>query len=261
MIHIKQKNVFFFLLLLSLRATAQENYEIQVYSSPTMTKGMTIFELHSNYTIKGEKQVVKGVRPSWHSFHETLEITHGITENFELGFYLFTNYSNKYGFQVIGTHLRPRISAPAKWKLPLGISMSAEIGYQRKEYSAETWNVELRPIIDKAFGKFYISLNPTIGIPIKSQAEEFAAFAPNIKAAYLVTQQISLGAEYYGDLGALNHLENGPDQSHAIFAILDLFVDPRWEINLGPGWGLTRATDGFVLKLLIGRRIEWKKKP
>lgn len=249
------------LLFFSLQTFAQENYEIQVYSSPTMTRGMTIFELHSNYTFEGEKQVVKGVRPSWHSFHETVEITHGITENFELGFYLFTNYSNKYGFQVIGTHLRPRISAPAKWKLPVGLSLSVEIGYQRKEYSPETWNVELRPIIDKTFGKFYISLNPTIGVPIKGlDNETAAAFAPNIKAAFAVTPKVSLGSEYYGDLGALNHFEAGPDQSHALFAVVDLFVDPRWEINAGPGLGLTRSTDRFVMKLLIGRRINWKKK-
>ena len=32
----------------SLRA--QENYEIQVYPSETMPKGVTMFELHSNYT-------------------------------------------------------------------------------------------------------------------------------------------------------------------------------------------------------------------
>src|SRR2546430_1658962 len=95
------------LFLISLKIIAQENYEIQVYASPTMTKGMTIFELHSNYTFRGEKQIVNGVLPSWHSLHETIEITHGITENFELGFYLFTNYSPGYGFHVIGTHLRP----------------------------------------------------------------------------------------------------------------------------------------------------------
>src|SRR5207302_3344275 len=138
---------------------------------------------HSNYTFRGEKQIVNGVRPSWHSLHETIEITHGITENFELGFYLFTNYLPGYGFHVIGTHLRPRICAPAKWKLPLGLSLSAEIGYQRKEYSSETWNIEVRPIIDKNMGRLYLYLNPTLGITIKGiENNSVPAFAPNIKA-------------------------------------------------------------------------------
>ncbi|HSC40296.1 MAG TPA: hypothetical protein VLD19_20575, partial [Chitinophagaceae bacterium] len=130
-------------------SAAQENYEIQVYSAPTMNKGMTMFELHSNYTVKGEQNSVKGVRPSYHAVHETLEITHGITDNFELGFYLFTNYTSPYGYKIIGTHLRPRICAPASWKLPVGLSLSAEIGFQSMNYSADTWSLELRPIIDK----------------------------------------------------------------------------------------------------------------
>ena len=82
------------LFILHFTVFSQENYEIQVYASPTMTRSMTIFELHSNFAFKGQKEVVEGVRPSWHALHETIEITHGITDNFELGFYLFMNYSS-----------------------------------------------------------------------------------------------------------------------------------------------------------------------
>ena len=79
------------LCLFSFSVFSQENYEIQVYASPTMARRQTIFELHSNYTFIGGKDIVDGVLPSYHSIHETIEITHGITDNFELGFYLFTN--------------------------------------------------------------------------------------------------------------------------------------------------------------------------
>ncbi len=251
------------LLLLALSfftVPAQENYEIQVYGSQTMNKGMTMFELHSNYTINGEREINKGVLPSYHALHETIEITHGISENFELGFYLFTNYTSPYGFKVIGTHLRPRIMAPQSWKLPVGLSLSAEFGYQSQQYSADTWSIELRPIIDKTIGKFYFSFNPTLGIQIKGVEKQSApAFAPNIKASFTCSPKVSIGGEYYGDLGTINHFERGPEQSHAIFLVADLYVDPRWEINLGPGWGLTNATDALVVKLLVGRRIDWHK--
>jgi hypothetical protein len=49
------------------------------------------------------------------------------------------------------------------------------------------------------------------------------------------------------------------EQSHALFAVADLYVDPKWEINFGPGWGLTKATDGLVFKLILGRHVNWKK--
>jgi hypothetical protein len=247
--------------LLPLLGSAQENYEIQVYASPTMSPGMTIFELHSNYTFDGERTIKEGVRPSFHSLHETVEITHGIAKNFELGFYLFTNYTSGYGWQIVGTHLRPRFSVPQEWKWPVGVSLSSEIGYQRKEYSSETWNIEIRPIIDKQLGKLYLSFNPTFGVQLKGYAKESApAFAPNFKAAWSLTPVISIGPEYYGDVGAFNNWETSQQQNHALYAVVDLFVDPKWEINFGPGWGLTPATDGFLFKLILGRRVTWKKK-
>lgn len=246
--------------LFSLTPKAQENYEIQVYASPTMTKGQSIFELHSNFTFNGEKNIVLGVLPSYHSLHETVEITHGITDNFELGFYLFTNYTPNYGFKPIGLHIRPRITAPDKWKLPVGFSLSTEIGWQKKQYSTETFSLEIRPIIDKTIGKLYLSFNPVLGVALQSiETPSGPVFAPNFKASYVASPKISLGTEYYGNLGPLNHFAKLPEQNHAIFFVADLYVDPKWEINFGPGFGLTNATDGFILKLILGRRITWKK--
>src|SRR5450631_734896 len=88
-------------------AAGQNNYEIQVYASPTQAVHTTMFELHSNYTFNGSTQIVDGVIPSNHSLHETLEITTGITPIFETGVYLFTNYTPGYGYQIVGTHIRP----------------------------------------------------------------------------------------------------------------------------------------------------------
>lgn len=255
------KLLFFVLLLITSTTWAQENYEIQVYGSQTQQKNSTIFELHSNYTFDGEKEEIKGVRPTYHALHETIEITHGITNNFELGFYLFMNYLPDYGFNIIGTHIRPRIMAPTKWNLPVGLSLSTEIGYQSAHYSAETWSMEIRPIIDKQWNKLYASFNPTLGIQLKGIEESSApAFAPNVKVNYALLKNGAFGAEYYGDLGPLNAFEETPQQSHAIFITYDLLNNKHWELNTGAGFGLTDATDGFVFKVLVGRRVYWGKK-
>jgi len=239
---------------------AQDNYEIQVYGSETQEKKSAIFELHSNYTFNGEQNIIDGVRPSHHALHETVEITEGITDNFEIGFYLFTNYTSKYGYKLIGSHIRPRIAAPEKWKLPVGLSLSAEIGYQDQDYSADSWTVELRPIIDKQWKKFYLSFNPTIGIAIKGINQHTApSFEPNLKAAYSFFKNANLGLEYYGSMGPINQFSQAAEQSHALYLVYDLTNNDQWELNVGPGWGLTPATDGFVFKLLIGKKVQWKK--
>jgi len=249
---------FFSSLLFFNIAGAQDNYEIQVYSSPTQTKGSTMFELHSNFTFNGEKNVIDGVRPGNHALHETLEITQGITNNFEIGFYFFTNYTNGYGYRYVGSHIRPRVSVPEKWNWPAGVSLSTEIGFQSSEYSRETWSIEIRPIVDKQIDKVYISFNPTFGIGLKGVSDHTPSFEPNIKTSYSFNR-FGLGLEYYGDIGQLDNVPRFSEQNHALFAVADLYINPKWEVNFGPGWGLTKATDAFVFKIIAGRRISWKK--
>jgi hypothetical protein len=246
------------LLLLLNMVVAQDNYEIQVYASPTQAKGSTMFELHSNFTFNGEKNIVDKVLPSYHSLHETLEITHGVGENFEIGFYLFTNYTSAYGYKFVGSHIRPRVRVPEKWHWPVGVSLSTEFGFQNRDYAGDTWSIEIRPIIDKQFNNFYISFNPTFGVGLKGSNDHTPSFEPNLKTSYSFNK-VALGLEYYGSVGQLDQVPKISQQNHALFAVADLSFDPRWEINVGPGWGLTKATDGFVFKLLVGRRISWKK--
>src|ERR1700722_11954797 len=87
------------LLLFSQAAQAQDNYEIQVYGYDTVEPGHTMVELHSNFTIDGSKTVQDGVLPTNHAEHETIEITHGVNDWFEVGFYIFTSARSGQGLQ------------------------------------------------------------------------------------------------------------------------------------------------------------------
>jgi hypothetical protein len=249
--------IVFFLSVLS--ATAQNNYEIQVYASQTQAVHSTMFELHSNYTFDGSTQIMNGVLPSNHSLHETLEITTGITPVFEIGAYLFTNYTSGYGYQVVGTHIRPRVMAPASWGIPFGLSLSLEFGYQKPAYSNDTWSLEIRPILDKQWNKLYVSVNPTFGISLKSQYNSSVpTFEPNVKISYAIFTNAAFGIEYYGDMGPVTQFDQGSQQNHAIFIAYDLLNDTKWEFNVGAGFGLTPSTDPFVFKIIVGRKVKWK---
>ena len=242
------------------RVVGQENYEIQVYPSETIEKGHTGVELHSNFSTSGQGMSDQ-VRPTEHALRQTLEITHGFTPNFEIGFYQFLNTQREFGMQWVGTHLRPKITLPARLNFPVGLSLSTEIGYQRREYSSDTWSVEIRPIIDKDFKKIYISLNPVIGKSLKGQdGNQPFDFAPSVKIAFHINQKIDFGAEYYGSTGPLFNASKFRDQQHALYTALDLNLHPDWEFNLGTGWGLTQSTDGFIVKLILGYNFVGKNK-
>lgn len=239
-------------------ARAQGNYEVQVYGAEVAPPGSTMVELHTNSALRGTTQREEGVLPTQHAVHETLEITHGWTSWFETGLYLFTSIQPDTGWEWVGTHIRPRVRAPEEWKLPVGLGLSMEIGYQERRFSTDTWTMELRPIIDKQLGPWYLSFNPVFSKSLAGEGVRQGRgfeFNPNAKVAYDVTPKVALGLEYYGALGPVHSLDPPREQEHLIFPVVDVDLGPRWEFNAGVGFGLTRATDGVILKLILGYRF------
>lgn len=250
----------FFILGLALAfgifGRAQDSYEIQVYPGQTLEAGKTMVEIHSNYTIRGEDQTVNGVLPSNHAFHETLEITHGFTPWFETGFYVFSSIQPGRGWEWVGDHIRPRIAVPEEWKWPVGLSLSTEFGFQRRSFSEDTWTWELRPIIDKKMGRWYVAVNPAFEKSIHGpNSSSGFDFAPGVKVSYDVCKVAALGVEYYASFGDVGKFSATAEQQHQIFPTIDLDVSPDWEINFGVGFGLTRATDDLLVKLILGYRF------
>lgn len=245
-------------ILTSRTAVAQDNYEIQVYGSETVAAGDTMVELHSNFTATGQKAVVDDVSPSNHAEHETLEITHGFNNWFETGFYVFTSIQPNQGWQWVGDHIRPRVRVPESWHWPVGVSLSTEIGYVRRQFASDTWTMELRPIVDRQIGPWYLAFNPALERSFHgSSVNQGVEFSPALKFSYNFSKQIAGGLEYYGSTGPLFNPDAFDQESHQFFPTIDLNVSPVWEINFGVGVGVTRSTDHLIIKTIIGRRFSW----
>lgn len=242
-------------------AYGQGNYEIQVYGADTVAPKNLMVEVHSNYTVSGQTKTINGVYPTDHQEHETLELTQGINNWSEIGFYVFTSEQDGHGVQWVGDHIRPRVRAPDSWHLPVGLSLSTEIGYQRAVYSPDTWTWEIRPIIDKTVGRWYLAFNPALERTLHGpDVNRGLGFSPAVKGSYDFTRQISGGLEYYADYGQLGSFDTLHNQQQQIFAVTDLNVSPKWEINIGVGVGPTSATDHLIIKGIIGRRFDWGRK-
>ena len=223
---------------------AQDNYEIQVYGAALVPTGRTMLELHSNFTLEGSAEAAEGVYPTRHALHETLEITHGFTDWFEVGFYAFSSARSGYGWQWVGDHVRPRITAPAGWGVPVGLSLSQEIGYQRRAFAEDTWTWEIRPIIDQQLGRWYWSLNPTLERSLRG-ANVGAGFelAPNAVVAVDLTRKINAALEYYAAFGPVTGFNHPVNQEQQVFPAVNLDLGSDWEFNAGVGAGFTHATD------------------
>ncbi len=234
-------------------ASAQADNEIQVYASPTIQHKWTIFELHSNYTPKGSKYLTDPKSAHW--INETLEITHGAGKNFELGFYTFTGFAPGGGFQYLGNQIRPRVTVPEQWKWSVGASLSVEFGFFRPTDTSDFfWQGEIRPIIDKTIGNWYFAFNPNMDFVVSGDNKGIG-ISPQFKTVYTIQQKLGIGIEYYGGLGNFNNILPAKMQEHIIGPMIDLYVDPRWEVNAGMLFGLTKNSNQRIVKLLLGRRI------
>ncbi|HEX3435755.1 MAG TPA: hypothetical protein VHT24_03235 [Pseudacidobacterium sp.] len=243
---------------------AQDNYEIQVYGAETVAPRTTMLELHSNFTVDGSKPLpgseytADGTYPTNHALHETIEITQGLTSWSEVGFYIFTSSRSGQGVQWVGDHIRPRVRVPDSWHWPVGVSLSTEVGYQRRRFSTDTWTWEIRPIVDKQIGRWYFAVNPAFERSFHGPGtSQGVGFSPDAKISYDFTKVITGGLEYYASFGEIGNFYNFHNQQQQFFPAIDLNVSPNWEINFGVGFGPTASTDHLIVKAIIGRRFDW----
>jgi hypothetical protein len=243
----------FYCFLIVSSCFAQADNEIQVYASPTIGAKRIIFELHNNYTFTGAKSLADPRDARW--MNNTLEITYGIAKNWEIGFYTFGALSPEGKYQYLGNQIRPRVTAPSKWKLPFGASLSVEFGRYRDDiYTDFYWQGEIRPIIDKTMGNIYASFNPNIEFVLTGPNKEWL-FTPQFKTYYNIAQKIGLGLEYYANLGSIGNFLPFKQQEHLLGPMFDLLAFPQWELQTGFLFGLTPESNQSIFKLLIGRRF------
>jgi hypothetical protein len=255
---------------------AQDNYEIQVYPSETVAPKTLLTELHSNYTVEGSTTTQYGMLPTQHQEHETIELTQGITDWSELGFYIFTAERNGNGVQWVGDHIRPRVRVPPSWHWPVGVSLSNEIGYARPEFANPTWSWQINPIVDKSSGPWYWSINATMnwGHPVspprnytppqrtvyyRDVSPGGLTFGLAATLTYQPSKYYNFGIEYYGYYGEIGNFVSLHNQQQQFFSVVNLFVSPKWEINVGAGWGATASTDHLIAKGILGHYFNWGK--
>jgi long-subunit fatty acid transport protein len=136
-----------------------------------------------------------------------------------------------------------------------------EVGYQRPNFSPDTWTLEIRPIVDKKLGKWYLDFNPSMDRSFHGPSvSQGVTWSPNVKVSYDITKRIAFGFEYYANYGALTGFDPLRDQMQQIYPAVDVDFGPNWEFNFGVGVGMTQATDHLIIKGILGYRVQKKKK-
>jgi len=234
------------------RAFAIDFYEIQIYPTDTTPKGVLQLELHSNsVTTATGSEAHQQLNP--YQVHETLEATYGVTPHLEIGQYLCTAKLGNGDYEYAGSRTKVHFGLADSDSWPLQFGGNLELDYMRRAAEENPLSLEMRPIVQKRFGKLWIIANFAFEKPFRGPGtHQGFTLAPSGEISYDLMSWVSAALEYYGDMGALEHLPSVQDQQHFLVPALDFYLYPKLELNLGVGFGLTRASNGVFIKSIVG---------
>lgn len=241
------------LCLSTLPAWAALPDEIQVYTGDINAPGEFGLELHLNTTPSGHSQPdYPGEVTTPHAWRATAEFSYGLTPSVELGLYIPTVLSRDNSYYVTGPKFR------VKW-LPLrtvdGVGyfagLNVELSRVAQRFETSTRHLELRPIFGYQDERWLFAVNPVLGWDLAGPGKSgVPGAAPNFKVGRTVLAGIRAGAEYYTDLGRIDHLAPWSEQQQMLYLAFDVNRGP-FVFNFGIGRGLTRATDRWTLKWIF----------
>jgi len=229
-------------------AAAQDAFEIQVYDATTAGPLEPGLEVHLNHFVEGSTQPGPGGEvPTDGLTHLTFEPHLGITRWWELGFYLQTAIRPDGGWDSGGVKFRTKF----RWPESVGafrFALNIEVSRVSKRYEADGWGSELRPIIDARWGRWYVSINPIVDIPLAGADAWKPDFEPATKASFDIEKSWAVGFETYSSFGQFGNFLPWDQQTHRIFLVLDSSWD-WFGFNVGVGYGT--APDRWIVKAIF----------
>jgi hypothetical protein len=234
---------------LAFAPAAQATDEIQVYNANIAAPGQFTIQQHLNYVGVGQKDPpFPGGFGSDKTLNGTPEFAYGITDWWELGLYLPFSVKDRQ-FLSDGFKLRTLFVTPHAEQRNFFYGVNFELGYEMPKFSQTRWGLEIRPIIGVRNDSYEFIVNPIVDVGLGRNGQ--ADFAPAARLARKFDNDVYAGFEYYSDFGEIGDFKPLSEQQHTLFAVTD-FKLGVFGVNFGVGFGLTPASDRFVVKTIIG---------
>ncbi len=239
-------------LWMSLGQPANAVDEIQVYNAGIAAPGQFTIQQHLNYIGIGLKDPpFPGGLVSHHSINGTPEFAYGVTDWWEVGLYLPFAIQDRQ-FLSNSFKLRTLFVSPNAEQRNFFYGVNFEFSNTTPKFSQTRFGLEIRPIIGIRNADYEFIVNPIVGIGFGKNGE--ADFTPAARLARKLGPDLFVGLEYYADFGEIGNFLKSADQQHTLFAVTD-FKLGVFDVNFGVGYGLTQASDRFVVKTIVGHKF------
>jgi hypothetical protein len=251
---------FLVLVLLAGRASAQlDPYEFEVYSYATEPRGMIEVESDNAVIANGHSHPGTGTNdagtyPSQGMWYTGEEVTYGLTDRIEAAAYVTFAQPSGHGFWWAGDKLRLRGRLFDEETLPVNLGWYVELEWHKTpQFDDADLELELKPIIEKDFGRLSLMLNPVFEKPLYGSGHDQGfEFGYRNGIYYRWRRYFSPGVEFYGGVGLIDDNDPLNDQQHYIFPVVWGELPNGIEYSVGPGFGLTSGSDHVIVKFNLG---------
>lgn len=249
-------------LLAALVAPAHEARavdEIQLYNAEIADVGQFTVQQHLNYAFAGRKEpdFPGGLVPN-HALNGTPEFAWGITNWFELGLYIPWAVDSEGRFLSNAFKFRTLFVTPHADQKSFFYGINFEYDYTTPRFSQTRFAMEIRPIIGWRNPQWEFIVNPIVDLGFGKLGD--VDFVPAARLARKINDDLTLGMEYYTDLGRPGSFLPFEQQAHQLFAVADFKVGVI-DVDFGIGYGLTEGSDRWMAKTILTYAFPVNDKP
>jgi hypothetical protein len=237
------------------RAAAQiDPWEFEVYPYATESRGMIELETDNAVVANGHSEggegTAAGTFRSQGMWYNGNELTYGLTDRIETSAYITMAQPSGHGYWWAGDKFRVRGRLFDQETLPVNLGWYAEVEWHKTpQFDDADLELELKPIIEKDFGRLALILNPVFEKPLYGPGHDQGfEFGYRNGVYYRWTRYFSPGVEFYGGVGLINDTDPLSEQQHYIFPVVWGELPHGIEYNVGPGFGLTAGSDHVLVK-------------
>ena len=238
-------------LILATAAARAAPEEIHVYLDDLTAPGRFGLDLHNNFTIRGRTNPdYVGARRSDHVYRLTPEFYFGLTPTLELGAYVLTALDRDCSAQLDGEKVRIKYVAPHDGNDGMFWGANLEVGRTSLAVAERPWNYELKAIGGRHFGPWMLAFNLNLDAPLSARLGP-ATLDLDTRLTFRAAHHTRVGIESYDELGPIGQVGALHGRGQLLYAVVDTeFAD--FDLSAGVGRGLTRASDGWVVKAIFG---------
>lgn len=235
-------------------ASAAQQDEIQVYADEINKPGEFTLEMHINGTPNGiAVQRYKNEYLTNGGLRLSPEFAYGLTRDIELGAYVPEGVIDKAGNGFYaGSKIRVKYLPfqPDEEKGGFFAGVNVELSSVDRRILESRAQTEVRFISGYKCRDWIIAFDPIFDWSMSHlNGGDTPDFNFGIKATHELVKGIDIGAEYYSDIGPLNHTYSWNQQDNRIYGVIDVDLKP-FVFNLGVGYGLTDASDRLTIKAI-----------